>query len=86
MDDFQKQQKKFLAHLTYASCNIETKHYLQKLSLQNVYCFGNIKLISEIDINKIKNLNENFYNLEDFGLQLVPTEVKIFFVSKLIKK
>ena len=46
--------------------NVETKHYLQKLSLQNVYCFGNIKLISEIDVNKIKNLNEKFLQSRRF--------------------
>ena len=28
---------------------------------------------------------KNFYNLEDFGLQLVPIEVKICFCLKLIK-
>ena len=46
--------------------NVETKHYLQKLNLQNVYCFGNIKLISEIDVNKIKNLNEKFLQSRRF--------------------
>ena len=39
--------------------NSETKMYLEKLGLQNIYFKGNIKFIEKVDEKKIKNLNEN---------------------------
>jgi len=64
---FPKTAKKIFSSFDLClTSNVETKHYLQKLSLQNVYCFGNIKLISEIDVNKIKNLNEKFLQSRRF--------------------
>jgi len=38
--------------------NLETKNYLKKLSLKNIYFNGNIKLIYKIDKNSIKNIND----------------------------
>ena len=64
---FPKTAKKIFSSFDLClTSNVETKHYLQKLNLQNVYCFGNIKLISEIDVNKIKNLNEKFLQFRRF--------------------
>ena len=64
---FPKTAKKIFSSFDLClTSNVETKHYLQKLNLQNVYCFGNIKLISEIDVNKIKNLNEKFLQSRRF--------------------
>jgi len=39
--------------------NIETKDFLERLNIQNVYFKGNIKFIKKIDKTKISNLNEN---------------------------
>ena len=39
--------------------NIETKNFLERLKIQNVYFKGNIKFIKKIDKTKISNLNEN---------------------------
>ena len=39
--------------------NIETKNFLERLNIQNVYFKGNIKFIKKIDKTKISNLNEN---------------------------
>ena len=38
--------------------NSETKDYLQKLNAKNIYFNGNIKLINKVNIDNIKNLNE----------------------------
>jgi 3-deoxy-D-manno-octulosonic-acid transferase len=38
--------------------NSETKDYLQKLNAKNIYFNGNIKLINKVNIDDIKNLNE----------------------------
>ena len=64
---FPKTAKKIFSSFDLClTSNVETKHYLQKLNLQNVYCFGNIKLINEIDVNKMKNLNEKFLQSRRF--------------------
>jgi 3-deoxy-D-manno-octulosonic-acid transferase len=38
--------------------NLETKAYLKKLNAKNIYFYGNIKFISQINENNIKNDNE----------------------------
>ena len=38
--------------------NLETKNYLKKFDVTNIYFNGNIKLINKINKDKIKNLNE----------------------------
>ena len=48
--------------------NLETKNYLLKLNAKNVYFNGNIKLINQIDENKIENLNEKFLSKKKFWL------------------
>ena len=40
------------------TANLETKNYLLQLNAKNIFFNGNIKLINNIDKNKIKNLNE----------------------------
>ena len=39
--------------------NLETKNFLERLNIKNVYFKGNIKFIKKIDKTKISNLNEN---------------------------
>ena len=39
--------------------NLETKNFLERLNIINVYFKGNIKFIKKIDKTKISNLNEN---------------------------
>tara|TARA_A100001011_G_scaffold221716_1_gene229659 strand:- start:719 stop:2002 length:1284 start_codon:yes stop_codon:yes gene_type:complete len=46
--------------------NSETKMYLEKLGLQNIYFKGNIKFIEKVDEKKIKNLNENILVKKNF--------------------
>ena len=38
--------------------NQETKNYLKELNAKNIYFYGNIKLISELNKENIKNINE----------------------------
>ena len=38
--------------------NNETKIYLERLNLKNIYYRGNIKLVERIEESKIKNLNQ----------------------------
>jgi len=45
-------------HLCICS-NTETKNYLERLNLKNVYFKGNIKLIDHIDDKEITNVNKN---------------------------
>ena len=45
-------------HLCICS-NTETKNYLERLNLKNVYFRGNIKLIDHIDDKEITNVNKN---------------------------
>ena len=65
-----------LFNLCLAS-NLQTKKYLEELSAKNIYFNGNIKLIGEIDENKITNVNEKILLKKNFGLLLVLTKVKI---------
>tara|TARA_B100000963_G_scaffold32286_1_gene24022 strand:+ start:1373 stop:2656 length:1284 start_codon:yes stop_codon:yes gene_type:complete len=48
--------------------NLETKSFLKRLNAKNIHYNGNIKLINEIDENKINNLNENFLTNNKFWL------------------
>jgi len=47
--------------LCLASSN-ESKKYLKKLNAKNIKHIGNIKLSTSVDLNKIKNQNENIFN------------------------
>ena len=47
--------------------NLEQKIF-GKLNCKKVYCYGNIKLINEIDKNQIHNVNSDVLIHKDFGL------------------
>ena len=58
---FQNTAKRIFRVFNLFLCsNTQTKNYLEKLNLRNVYFKGNIKLIDEINHNEISNINENF--------------------------
>ena len=48
--------------------NNETKIYLERLNLKNIYYRGNIKLVERIEESKIKNLNQDFLLKKRFWL------------------
>ena len=48
--------------------NLETKNYLTLLSAKNIYFNGNIKLINNINENKIDNLNKEILKTKRFWL------------------
>ncbi|MDC1093067.1 glycosyltransferase N-terminal domain-containing protein [Pelagibacteraceae bacterium] len=48
--------------------NLQTKKYLEELSAKNIYFNGNIKLIGEIDENKITNVNEKILLKKKFWI------------------
>tara|TARA_B100001057_G_scaffold491225_1_gene581022 strand:+ start:2632 stop:3906 length:1275 start_codon:yes stop_codon:yes gene_type:complete len=57
---FPKIAKKIFGILNLYLCsNNETKIYLERLKLENIYFKGNIKLIEYIDENEIENINKN---------------------------
>ena len=56
---------------TFSLClasNSETKKFLDKLEVSNVYFKGNIKLINKININDIQNLNDKFLKKNRFWI------------------
>ena len=58
---FSRYAKKIFGIFDLCICsNIETKNYLEKLSVKNVHFKGNIKLIDEINEKEIININENY--------------------------
>jgi len=48
--------------------NQETKNYLKELNAKNIYFYGNIKLISELNKENIKNINEEILKKKRFWL------------------
>jgi 3-deoxy-D-manno-octulosonic-acid transferase len=48
--------------------NAETKNYLKDLDAKNIFFYGNIKLVSTIDKNKISNRNEEILLKNKFWL------------------
>ncbi len=46
--------------------NLETKKFLKRLNVKNIFFFGNIKFIGYIDEKKIKSLNENIFISQKF--------------------
>ena len=48
------------------SSNIETKTFLEKLEVKNVYFFGNLKLINQVNKDKIFNENEKLLSNKRF--------------------
>ena len=60
MEIFPKTAKKIFGLFDLClTSNLETKKYLEELQLQKVYCYGNIKLVNEIDKNQIHNVNSD---------------------------
>ena len=59
MDDVLIYRKKIFCLFNLClTANLETKNYLSQLNAKNIHFNGNIKLINNIDKDKIKNLNE----------------------------
>ena len=57
---FPKVAKKIFGMIDLFICsNIETKNYLEKLKLKNIYFKGNIKLADQINENEIVNYNQS---------------------------
>ena len=50
------------------SSSMETKRYLEFLSTKNIYYEGNLKLISHINKDNIKNINEEFLSKNRFWI------------------
>ena len=46
--------------------NLETKKFLKRLNVKNIFFLGNIKFIGYIDEKKIKSLNENIFLSQKF--------------------
>ena len=64
---FPKVAKKIFSIFDLCMCsNIETKNFLVKLNIQNVYFKGNLKLASKIDEEKIKDINKDHLQKERF--------------------
>lgn len=66
--------------------NNETKEYLEKLNVKNIHADGNIKLITEIDQNKITNLNEKFLLSKRFWVAASIHKDEDLFCLKAHKK
>jgi len=66
--------------------NNETKEYLEKLNVKNIHADGNIKLITEIDQNKITNLNEKFLLSKRFWVAASIHKGEDLFCLKAHKK
>ena len=66
--------------------NVETKNHLEKLNLQNIYFNGNLKLINEIDVDKLKNLNEKFLKSRRFWVAASTHKGEDLFCLKTHKK
>ena len=64
---FSKTAKKIFEMFSLFICsNKETKSYLEKLNLENVYFKGNLKLVGHFDFKKINNLNKNILKQKKF--------------------
>ena len=61
-------QKIFGMFDLFLCSNNETKIYLERLNLKNIYYRGNIKLVERIEESKIKNLNQDFLLKKRFWL------------------
>ena len=69
--------------------NLETKKFLSKFNIKNVFFNGNIKLINTIDVNNIKGRNDNFLIKKRFWVAASTHSGEEFFCLKthsLLKK
>ena len=62
--------------------NNQTKRYLEKLELKNIYFKGNIKLTDVVDEKKIINFNENVLQKKRFWFAASTHEEEDFFCLK----
>ena len=46
--------------------NLESKQYLEKFKVKNIYHHGNIKFLNKIDLDKISNTNDDFLSNNKF--------------------
>ena len=76
---FKKTAKKIFGkfNLLLAS-NKETTNYLKELGAKNIIHNGNIKLLSEINVDEIKNLNKDVLLKINFGFQRAPRRRRRF--------
>jgi 3-deoxy-D-manno-octulosonic-acid transferase len=79
--------KKIFEKISLFICsNLETKNYLNEFKLKNIYYNGNIKFINQIEMNKIKDINENFLSNNRFWFAAsVHKEEDIFCLKTHIK-
>ena len=64
---FPKVAKKIFSIFDLCLCsNNETKNFLIKLNIQNVYFKGNLKLANKIDEEKIKDVNKDYLQKKRF--------------------
>ena len=69
--------------------NLETKKFLSKFNIKNVFFNGNIKLINTIDVNNIKGRNDDFLIKKRFWVAASTHSGEEFFCLKthsLLKK
>ena len=69
--------------------NLETKKFLSKFNIKNIFFNGNIKLINTIDVNNIKGRNDNFLIKKRFWVAASTHSGEEFFCLKthsLLKK
>ena len=59
-------KKIFSTFNVFICSNTETKNYLKKLNLKNVYFKGNIKFADQINIGGKKSINKNFLDKKKF--------------------
>ena len=66
---FSKTAKKIFNSINlFLTSNLETKNFLNNLSIKNVIYNGNIKFIGQIDTNKTENLNKNILQKSRFWI------------------
>ena len=62
--------------------NFETKKFLEKLNVKNIFFKGNIKFIGKVDEKKIKSLNEKFFSTNKFWFAASTHEEEEIFCLK----
>ena len=75
-------KKVFKVFDLFICSNNETKKYLEKLNLKNIYFKGNIKLASHVDENIIINFNEDFLLKKRFWFAASTHKGEDFFCIK----
>ena len=68
------------------SSNLETRNFLEKLNVKNIFLYGNIKLSNEIDFNKINNINEKILSKKRFWVASSTHDQEELFCLKVHTK